>query len=166
MTVADCVADLKAAFPRDKCPPETFAIYLRELGDLPVDVLQAAARDLIRTCRFFPSIAEIRAAAAEFLLGLPTETEALAQVEARLRWTRDREGEAPAVHPLVRQAAEHVGGFSTFRATDAPSVIRGQFLNIYRDLRSRGIRDVQGTRQPPQLPDGWVAIAAARPTGQ
>lgn len=161
------LADLATAFPHDKVSIETLRLYKRELADLPADVLEAAVRETMRTSRRFPSLADLRSVAAEYLLGLPTESEALASVERRLAWVRDKTGEKPPVHPLVLEAAEHIGGMSTFRSTDAPSVIRGQFLNIYRDLRSRAVREAQVRPQGHlDAGDGWVAIEAPRPTGQ
>lgn len=42
-------------------------LYHKELGDIPHDILEAALSTVIRTSKYFPVIAEIRAAAEEML---------------------------------------------------------------------------------------------------
>lgn len=144
-TPQQLLADLACAFPRHPIKPETFRVYLRELADLPPAALEAACRELIRTSEFFPTVRAIREAAVERLLGLPGEAEALAQVEARADWFKDaeheREGDPPDVHPRVKEALDHVGGFYAFRTAENPSVVRGQFLRLYRELRERDLRE-------------------------
>jgi hypothetical protein len=145
-TPQELIADLARAFPRQPVTAETLRIYLRELADIPPAALETACRELMRASEFFPTIRAIREAAAEHLLALPGEAGALAQIEARMAWGRadeDERGEAPGVHPLVREAVDHVGGFHAFRATDEPAVVRGQFLRLFRDLRGRAVRDAQ-----------------------
>jgi hypothetical protein len=126
--------------------PGTLRVYLRELDDIPLAVLEQTVRELIRTSEFFPTVRAIREAAAERTLNLPGEEEALAQIEARIRWAREDEetrGDPPSVHPLVVRALEHVGGFHGYRSADEPGVVRGQFLRLYRDLRGRAIHDAK-----------------------
>lgn len=153
-TRPEILAELGAAFRRDKVPPETFALYLRHVADIPEDVLQAAVDELIRTGDYFPTVRAIRAAAAEHVLDLPTEAAALAQISGRMDWARANDadqGDPPAVHPLVRQALDLVGGYTAFRSTDVPGVIRSQFLRLYKDLRAGAVHEVQAA---PALPAG------------
>lgn len=136
---------LSAAFPRQPVTPETVKAYLANLEDVPPPALEQAVRRLIRTGTFFPLISEIRAAVAEQKLLFPTEAEALAQVYGRIRWQRETEGEGepPPVHPLVKSALDLVGGYAALRAADEPGVIRGQFLRLYREMRSSGLQEAQ-----------------------
>ncbi|MFL5313057.1 MAG: hypothetical protein ACJ79H_21705 [Myxococcales bacterium] len=137
---------LTKAFRREKITPDVLALYLAELSDLPPAAVEAAARELIRTSDFFPTIKALREAAVERLLSLPTEAQALAQIEARMGWARkseDARGDPPEVHPLVREALDRVGGWHAFRATDEAGVVRGQFLRLYRDLRSTSVKEAQ-----------------------
>lgn len=147
------IADLVRAFPQSlkALPPgeiEALArLYERELSDLPPGLLAEAVRDLIRTEKWFPQIAAIRERVAERALALPDESGALAQVEERMRWGRadesERAPEAPGVHPLVREAVDHVGGFYAFREAQEAAILRGQFGRLYRELRARAVYEYQ-----------------------
>lgn len=150
MTRQEALAELKLAFYEANVPPDTFRYYLHDLADVPVDLLHTAVVHLCRTSadpRRFPTLGQIRAACAEHLLGLPNEAEALGQVQALVAWTRqstlERAEGAPALHPLVRQALDLVGGTQAFRATDEPGVIRGQFGRLYREARASEMRGAQ-----------------------
>lgn len=150
------LADLARAFPRNPITPETLRVYLRELDDVPPELLEAVVRDLIRTSEWFPTVRAIRERAAERSLGLPAEAEALAQIEARIRWARtSAAAEAPPIHPVVLEAIRGVGGFHAFRSADEASVIRGQFGRLYRELRGSAIAAVQtGALALPSAPTG------------
>lgn len=79
--VATQVARLRAAFPNERMPEETFAVYIEQLGDVEAELLREAVSRVIAESRFFPRIAEVRIAAAR-LAGLlpPTPAEAVALV--------------------------------------------------------------------------------------
>jgi hypothetical protein len=148
VSIPDLVAELAAAFPRQPVTADNVRAYARALDDLPLTVLTATVRELVRTSRFFPTVAEIREAAAERTLGLPSEAEALEQVEIRARWARDHDGqETPFVHPLVGAAVDHVGGWFALRTTDRPDVLRGQLLRLYREGRAAAVREFQVGRE-------------------
>ena len=67
-TVARFVGALATAYPSHKISPgEAKAktkLYVRGLHDIPQDALSKGFEDVMKTCTFFPSIAEIRQAAA------------------------------------------------------------------------------------------------------
>lgn len=133
-------------FRQQQVPTSLVDTYLRELQDVPVDTLERAIREVIRTHDRFPTVAAIRAAAAEATLRLPTEGDALAQIERRIAWGRANEnerGDRPEIHPLVRDALERVGGFHAFRNAESPEILRGQFGRLYRELRAGAIRTAQ-----------------------
>lgn len=156
------MAELTHAFPDflARLDPQareaTMRLYLRELADIPAEILAVAVRDVIRTSDHFPRVKAIREAAALRTLALPTESEALAQVAARIAWGRQPEqdrGAPPVLHPLVGEALDHVGGYHAFRVADEPGVVRGQFLRLYKDLRSGALRDANvGPALPPPEP--------------
>jgi len=56
------LAELVAAFPNVNVAPATFAVYERELADVPLEPLARKVRLTIRESRFFPSVAELREA--------------------------------------------------------------------------------------------------------
>lgn len=148
----DSLARIIAALPpKPPMTAERLTVMLEELADLAPSALAAAADRIVRSARYFPTVAEIREQAAEAALQLPSETEALAQIEARIDWNRSgRHGDPPQIHPLVRQALALVGGFYAFRAAEEPGVIRGQFCRFYREARADAIRGAQLHR--PALP--------------
>ena len=158
----EILGDLADAFPRQPVKPSTLRIYAKHLDDFDEALAAAAVDDLIRTSEFFPTIAEIRRRAAELHLGIPDEEEALGQIEARLAWARndaETRGDAPAVHPDVRHALDHVGGWHAFRTAEEPGVVRGQFLRLYRDRRAVEIRSVQSGATVRSLGAGVTARA-------
>lgn len=177
-TIPQLIADLKRAFPRERIPTETLAIFVRELADVDPAVLDEAVRTIIRGSRYFPTIAEIRDVAASRVLGLPDEAEALAQADRysfadpqpvdcphpsyeealdcrRCQGTGVRYTVTVDIHPLVREALDLVGGRHGYRTADEPSVVRGQFLRLYRSLRDRAHREAmvgEITALPPGVP--------------
>lgn len=153
-TTKDLIVDLSEAFPRNPMRRETFRLYLRHLVDVPLEILEPVVDELICTSEFFPTIRAIREASAERSLMLPSEAAALEQIEARIAWARiGGEGDPPVLDPLVRKALDHVGGWHAFKANDEPTVVRGQFLRLFRELRAARIREEQVK----------VTLGAARP---
>lgn len=138
--LTDLVGKLASAYPRQKIDRKH---YEAELADVPLEVLAAAVRRLIRAPgEWLPSVGDVRAECAGAILGLPSEQEAAAQVEARMRWAREgRHGDRPEVHPLVRAAIDHVGGWHNIRSADRPEVVRGQMLRYFREARDQQVRD-------------------------
>lgn len=144
--MVNLVLDLAAAWPREQLQPETVAIYADDLSDIPTQIVGEAVRVLRRTSEFFPTIRAIREAAAEVALALPSEDEALRQVGARIAWGKLSDAgrrPVPDVHPDVRDALDHVGGYYAFRTATEPTIVRGQFLKIYREIRAGRIRAAQ-----------------------
>lgn len=141
---------------RENLEAGAFAAYVRELSDIPPDVLERAVQILIRDVDRFPSIHAVRAAAAALVLPLPDEAAALNQVEYRTAWIRQepRSPTPPSMHELVHECLRQVGGIDAWRRTDQPSVIRGQFLRLYRDARAARLREVtlRDFPQPKELP--------------
>lgn len=79
------IGRLVKAFPRQAIPVETGAVYVEELADLPIRVVEEAVRRLIRTGTFFPVIAEIRAGAAEVLDPFPAWEQAWEEINRAIR---------------------------------------------------------------------------------
>lgn len=143
MGAREVVAELIAAYPSARIPAETARLYMRKLADVPPGVLDEVAHEVICTSERFPSIAALRRAAAERLLALPSEAEALALIEARAaRRTQDAPN-APALHPDLAATLRLVGGLSALRTADNPAVWRGQFLKLWRERREDLVRQAQ-----------------------
>lgn len=63
--VASCIKKFSVLFGGREVTEELTVLYAGFLRDLPDDVLEVASNSCIRTCRFFPTIAEIMDAADE-----------------------------------------------------------------------------------------------------
>ena len=127
------LATLKAAYPRQEIGEDTLAIYALDLADLEFEQAKAAVEHCRRTCRFFPTIAEIREAAAEAALGgAPAPMEAWSELESKLS-TKE------PLHPLVAEAKRQVGDGWWWR-TQPVERLRREFLEAYRALRSARVR--------------------------
>ena len=149
------MARLARAFPRETLTPERVALYTEMLADIPDPILAQAADTLILTAKFFPAISEIREQAAELTVSLPSEDQALEQVQARIDWARDGGGGTPPdVHPIARLVVEEVGGWYALRSSGIADVARAQFVKSYRARRARRIKALQVGRFQAALPAG------------
>jgi hypothetical protein len=102
------------------------------LADLPLDVLAAAALQCIATVRFFPTIAELREAAAlltepERQSGMEVWGEAIdelskAKAEARIPRLAD---------PIAARILKAMGGHAALSNSKDPSYDRSQFVKAY-----------------------------------
>jgi|GEM_PF-3507744 len=62
MKKIDIIKMLAVSFPTDKIGEGTVLVYLDNLKDISDAMLEYGARHCLQTCKFFPSIAEIREA--------------------------------------------------------------------------------------------------------
>lgn len=51
---------LSASFARDNIKTPTIIVYVKMLADVPDELLEYSVNECIQTCKFFPTIAEIR----------------------------------------------------------------------------------------------------------
>lgn len=128
-------------------PPRAIDVYYDMLGDLPAAVFRVACQRVLLSHRWktFPSIAELREAAAETQRGLLVE---LSSGEAwALAWGAaakiDPEVEGGAergcagVPPLVLEAMRAFGIPALCYCKDPIGVMRGQFCRIFDALVAR-----------------------------
>jgi hypothetical protein len=181
--VGEVVDLLLASYPtqrqrmtRDDSRAMTLA-YASALRDLDADAARAAVSALVLTERWIPTIAAIRAKAAELTQGRArTGAEAWGDVaEAMRRYGSHR---APGVDfefadPLVAQVVQRFG-WRDLCASDVPGVDRAQFERAYNELAERAAQDraVAGALAVPrrELPSGLrplgEVIANALPGGR
>jgi hypothetical protein len=137
------LAPLARAYPRHRLSRDGFEAYLADLAGIPAGRLAEAVRRVVRTSEWFPTVAALRRCCAEAQLALPSEQEALGQVDARAAWSRDRDGDPPGLHPLAAAALARVGGLAALRGSGEPSIVRAQLGKAYRELRDRALEDAQ-----------------------
>ncbi len=123
------IATLSAAYPRQTLEPTTIEVYARSLTDLNADLATNAVMRLIASSVFFPSIAEIRTAAAETATNLPGPAAAWVMVG-----TKESRRTAPAA---VKEALDAVGGSWALNSTTNLETFRAQFRRAYEEIRQR-----------------------------
>lgn len=125
-------------------------VYYDLLGDLPKDVLQTAAKRVCLEHKWatFPSVAELREAAAETIRG---EKKSLSAAEAwELAWNATKkidleiEGSfdraCANVPPLVIEAMRSFGLAALIYGEEPVGVVRGQFMKIFEQISARDHR--------------------------
>lgn len=149
--VAQTLIVLSTAYPRFQPPKETAQVYMSLLADIPDELLKAAAVHHATNSIFFPSVAELRSAAAELrarALGIPSPEEAWINVQRaiqRFGWYGEtipaEEGGGWRVPRCLteqeRAAVEGVGGWHTLCHSDNEQADRAHFLRIYGGLVDR-----------------------------
>lgn len=146
------------AYPRYELSEETIKLYARLMADIPVDVLEAAAQQIMVEQTFFPTAAEWRNKAIEIMggtRGIPSAIEAYSEITHARVDHQETTGEQDEnglwiirtvshqwTHPLVKQAAELIGWPSTF-PTDNPMADRSQLFKVYESLLNQALSDVR-----------------------
>ena len=130
------------AFPQSKMTAEGLIIYAKALHDLSLAEINAAMLKLIRTCKFFPTVAEIFEQAEvmrEFATGdsLPTPDEAWAEVQRAVR-ERHLYREWELSCPEVERAVSYFGKLELCSLKiDDVNTARAQFMRIYKSIVDR-----------------------------
>lgn len=123
---------------QNKDPQPIVAAWSLMLADFPQEILQAAVVKVCRESPFFPSVAQIVAAAREMdpaQAKLPTAAEAWEEVGQLLR--RAYPGYCPVYScELVKRAVQAIGWFELYTG-DNPEASRAHFLKIYESMRNR-----------------------------
>lgn len=143
---------------------KTLDVYSVMLADLPYDAAQMAVVRLIATSKFLPTIAEIRRAAAETQCNIPSAEVAWIEVRQAARdYSPYTKNQHEWSHPLVRKAAEVLGGVGEIGYSDNIQYLGHQFRQVYERLRESEMVRLQtdGVRllghQPQALPGQGVA---------
>ncbi len=134
--------------PPPDLAPETLTVYRDALADVKPDVLRAACLLLVRTLRFWPSIAEIRSACLEVSgerASLPAVGEAYAEARraARALGARAVPGADDFSHAIVHRAAiQAAGSWRMWCLSDNEAPQRARFFEVFKELRDREIRQM------------------------
>ena len=145
-TIAKAFVLLSSNWPNHPFTETTMATYQRLLADIPDAVAEAAVLDCIASCKFFPTVAEIRESAANIVTDAANATneyDAWGEVKRAVSHSHWQWSD-----PMIGQAMQRVGGMNAFRMSDVsdePSW-RARFTECYRMLRARARR--QATMLP------------------
>ena len=154
------LAPLSAVFPNWKPSPEAIGVYAIALGELDPELLTATVLSLLADpLEFMPTPGSIRAKAFELKAiqdGDPEPYAAWHQVMGT--WN----GRGDELHPLVKEAANMIGGVDHIGYSDNSAAERARFLAAYdeviqkRRFWNRQLPQVQsyllGEGLDPQLP--------------
>ena len=134
----------RKAFPHTTVDGETIALYVRELSDLSFIEVQAAIAKLIKSSNFFPTIAEIRRAAASIVeraTGKEKPTAGEAWGEA-MKYAKARGPYDSRPYEFscdeVKAALDRIGRQSLWNMeTKDEGIYRAQFMRIYTEELAR-----------------------------
>ncbi len=127
--------------------PEAHEVYFDLLGDLPFEAGQLAARRVMLEHKWstFPSIAELRQAAAESMRGTVAELfgaeawalawKAVARIDLEVDGSKERAFKS--LPPIVAESLNAMGLASVIGGDEPVGVIRGQFIKVYEQLAAR-----------------------------
>lgn len=137
-TILKSLALLSAAYPRHEIADATPELYLHLLADIPDEILEAATLDHISRSTFYPTIAELRAAAANLATGadrLPTAYDAWQEVsQAIVRFGRDRKPDF--ANPILERTVSALGWRNLCLSTNQIAD-RARFIEAYNEFLHR-----------------------------
>lgn len=136
MNIGAILKQLFAAFPNAQVTPETVAVYMRLLRDIQPADLQVAVDQSIATCKFLPTVAELRDTLHGLtVVGQLTWGEAWEDVQKEMR--RIGSYGVPAFSSDLTAAVVRSMGWKTLCASENPQTDRAQFRDMYNALAER-----------------------------
>lgn len=124
------VRSLVAAFPRQDVSPETMKIYCEMLADLDHSRAQEAINRIIASGKFFPTIAEIRAAAVEGQTLMPDIEQAWGEVKRAIS-SQGRYRNPEWSHSAITSAVDAIG-WQTLCDSENIGIERAHFIKLYQ----------------------------------
>ena len=127
---------LFSAFPNTQVSEATVAVYLRLLRDIQPDDLQVAVDQAIATCKFMPTVAELRDTLHGLTaIGQLSWGEAWEDVQKEMRRIGSYGG--PAFSNELTAAVVRSMGWKVLCASENPQTDRAQFRDMYNALAAR-----------------------------
>lgn len=139
------------AYPRYELSADSIKLYAKLLADIPGEILEASAHQLMAESKFFPSVAEWREMAHKLMTGahnIPTAYEAwenaMGQVGLCGEYYRYQvNARYPEYsHPLVEKAVKIIG-YRHLLMSENIAVDRAHFFKIYESLVNREEEDTR-----------------------
>jgi hypothetical protein len=132
------LAVLKEAYKDFQVTEAKIDLWFNLLGDLDFKIVQVAVKKLILESPFVPTISDIRKQAIEIMHPGIDATEAYGEVRKAIKeyGYDNAPGALQSMSPLTRKVCEYIG-WQNICLSEEPSVIRGQFLRMYEQLREK-----------------------------
>lgn len=132
----ECWELMADTFTHSKPSPNALKIYAARLTDISADRLRAVVEQCIATCRFFPTIADLRDAAGMLADGRgETAMDAWEEVRAYIS-EAGRGGFYEWRNPLAERVATAMGLWA-LRTSSNSGTDRAHFLQAYREAEER-----------------------------
>jgi hypothetical protein len=133
---------LSAAHPTFPLTEATISVYVQCLSDIPADVLQASALQQIANEKWFPTVSDLRGQVRAIVNpGILAPTEAWGEVVRAIE-----EGgsyKTPTFSDItILEAVRLIGGWRYLCLSENSVADRARFLEAYRDLKAKGMREL------------------------
>lgn len=126
-----------AAFPNTEWSTATQGVYVKYLADIPVEDLQTIIGQAIATCKFPPTVAEIRDTwHGLHNIGRLTYVEAWDMVQKEIR--RVGSYSKPRFEDAITAQVVSSMGWRELCMSEEPQICRAQFRDMYNALLARG----------------------------
>ncbi len=136
MNVTSILRQLFAAYPNTAVTPETVAMYVRLLSDIPPADLQTVVDQAVATCKFLPTIAELRDMRHSLHnANRLTWADAWDAVQREIR--RIGSYGLPRFDDELTERVVKAMGWKALCASDNPATDRAQFRDMYNALAGR-----------------------------
>jgi len=132
----ELVRQLMTCYPATPMGQENIQAYASHLADLDAEVAAVAIRRCIASCRFLPSIAEIREQAAACLDDAPDAEQAWGIVCAEVRRV-GYNGRPAFPHARILDAVQAIGGWYDICSSDNAAADRSHFVKAYAAATKR-----------------------------
>lgn len=142
LEITEIVSGLAAAYPNFELRTDTIRVYCATLADLTPEVLHAAAKDCISRCKFFPTVAELREAAAAIVTGsrhIRPAAEAWGEF-LHLALHCGHNNKPHIADPIFRQAIDALG-WAALCQSENQVADRARFIEVYNQYASRMVQD-------------------------
>lgn len=125
------------AFPRYELSADSIKMYARYFQDIPKDILEAAANQIVAESTFFPSVAEWRNMALRLMQDPSALTAAEAWEEVISEIKRVGQYRKPEFSNPLIQKAVNCFGWITLCMSESIEYDRSQFFKVYDTFVNR-----------------------------
>ncbi len=139
---------LVAAYPYAKITKPTITAYVEALADLPDESLELSCKKCLATLKYFPTVAELRSAAAEIQIGtshFPPALEAWGQMWKEINdspYHPDANpGELPKLSNAIAARCLKAMGLRYLYCSENGMSDRAQFIKLYDSYVERAKED-------------------------